>query len=109
MGQPFGLVAKIGMNNAWCGLETLFKEVHNLVDIPLEGCPDMFVHEGSLSLGSNHVIPNALDHFHVSTMRSQPSSSSLELDYNVPIGNFEICDSNIDLGLENNVLNMWEQ
>jgi len=87
VGEPFGFVARMGMNNACCGLETSFEEVHNLVDIPLEGCLDMFVHEGSPRLGSNHVIPNPLDHFHVSTMRSQPSSSSPALDYNVPIGN----------------------
>jgi len=106
VGEPFGLVARIGMNNVGCGLENSFEEVHNLVDIPSEGCPNMFVHERSPNLGSNHVIPNSLDHFHVPTMRSQPSSSSPELDYNVPIGNFVICDSNINLGLENNVLNM---
>jgi len=60
--EPFGLGSGFGMDNACCGLETLFDEMHNLVDTPLEGCNDMFMHEGSPSLGSNHVIPNPLEH-----------------------------------------------
>jgi len=38
-------------------------------------------------------------------MFSQPSFS-LELDFDVPIDNFEICDSNVDMGNKDNVLNM---
>ena len=38
-------------------------------------------------------------------MCSQPSSSP-ELDFDVPIDNFEICDSNVDLDHENNMLNV---
>ena len=49
MGEPFGLVARFGMNNACCGLKTPFAGVHQLVDTPLEGSRDMFVHEGSLA------------------------------------------------------------
>ena len=75
VGEPFGLVANFDMNNTCCGLETPFEEVHNLVDTPLEGCHDMFVHEGSPSLGSNHVIPNSLEHSYVSPVCSQPSFS----------------------------------
>ena len=36
---------------------------------------------------------------------SQPSFSP-EYTYDVPIDNFEICDSNVDLGNENSVLNV---
>jgi len=44
VGEPFRLVARLGMNNAYCGLETPFEEVHHLVKTPLERCRDMFVH-----------------------------------------------------------------
>jgi len=73
MGEAFGLVARFGMNNACCGLETPFDEVHHLVDTLLEGCHHMFVHEGSLSLSCDDVIPNPLEHSHTSPMCSQPS------------------------------------
>jgi len=105
VGEPFGLVASFGMDNACCWLETSFDEVHNLVDIPLEGCHDMFVHEGSSSLGSNHIIPNSLEHSHVSTFCSQPSLLA-EFHFDVPIDNFVICDFNVDLGNANNMLNV---
>jgi len=105
VGELFGLVARIGMNNACCGLEISFDEVHNLVDTPLEGCSDMFMHEKSPSLGSNHVVPNPLEHSHVSTFCSQPSLS-LEFHFEVPIDNFVICDFNVDLGNANNMLNV---
>ena len=60
VGEPFGLVARFGMNNACCGLETRFEEVHHLDKTSLEGCHDMFVHEGSPSLVCHDVIPNSL-------------------------------------------------
>jgi len=100
VGEPFGLVAKIGMNNALGGLETPFEEVHTLVFTPLKGCRDIFVHEGSSSLACDNVVPNPLEHFHVSTFCSQPSSSP-ENTYDVPIDNFELCDGNVDMGNAN--------
>ena len=60
MGEPFGLVTRLGINNACCGLETLFEEVHHLVETPLEGCRDMFVHEGSPKLVCDDDIPPIL-------------------------------------------------
>ena len=63
----------------------------NLVDTPLEGCSDMFMHERSPSIGSNHVIPNPLEHFHDSIMCSQPSLSP-ELDFDVPKDISNLCD-----------------
>jgi len=104
VGEPFGLVARFGMNNACYGLETPFEEARNLVDTPLEGCRDMFVHEGSPRLGCDDVIRNFLEHSRVSPMYSQPSFSP-ELDFDVPIDNFEICDSNVDMGSKDNALN----
>ena len=85
MGELSRQGASFGMNNALCRLETPLEVVHNLVSTPLERLHAMFVHEGSPSLGSNHVIPNPLYYFHVSTMRSQPSSSFPELDFDMPL------------------------
>ena len=64
--EPLGLVARIGMNNACCELETSFEDVHNLVYTPLEGCRDMFVRGGCPSLGCGDAIPNSLERSHVS-------------------------------------------
>ena len=60
MGKSFGLGASFGMNNALCELEDTFDTEHNLVDTPLKGCRDVFMHEGSPSLASNHDSPNPL-------------------------------------------------
>ena len=65
------------MNNALCGLEDTFDMEYNLVDTPLEGCHDMFVHEGSSSLGCDKDSPNPLKHSHVSPMCSQPHFSPI--------------------------------
>ena len=43
VGEPFGLGASFGMNNALCGLQDTFDMEHNLVDTPLEECPDVFI------------------------------------------------------------------
>ena len=77
---------------------------HDVVNTSLEGCHDMFMHEGSPSLGCNDVIPNPLD-FHVSTMCLQPSSFP-ELDFDVPIDRFKLCDFNVDLGYDDNMFHM---
>jgi len=97
VGEPSHLGVSFGMNNALCGLEDTFNMEHNLVDTPLEGCRDVFVDGGSPNLDSNYVRPNPLEHSHVSPLYSQPSFSP-KLDFDVPIDNFEICDSNVDMG-----------
>ena len=66
-GEPFGLVARFDINNAFRGLEDAFDMEHNLVDTPLEGCHDMFVYEGSPSLGCVDAIPNFLERSDVFT------------------------------------------
>jgi len=105
VGEPLGLVSSFGMSNVLCGLEDTFNVEHNLVDTPLEGCRDVFLHKGSPSLVDDNVIPNSLEHSHVSTFCSPPSFS-LELDFDVPIDNFEICDCNVDLGHANYIFHM---
>jgi len=94
------------INNDLCGFEDTLDREHSLFDTPLEGCREVFVHEGTFSFVCDNVIPNSLEQYHVSTMCSQPSLSSPELDYDVPIDNFEICDSKIDMGSADNMLNM---
>ena len=105
VGEPFGLVTSSGMSSAICGLEDTFNIEHNLVDTPSEGCRDAFLHKESPSLAYDNVIPNFLEHSHVSSFCSPPSFSS-ELGFDVPIDNFEICDSNVDLGHEDNMFHM---
>jgi len=61
--------------------------------------------EESPSLSYYNVIPNSLEHSHVSTFYSPPSFSP-ELDFDVPIDNLEICDLNVDMGHENNLFNV---
>ena len=50
VGEPFGLVARFSMSNACYRLGTPFVELHHLAETPLEGCRDMFMHDGSLPL-----------------------------------------------------------
>jgi len=104
VGECFTLVARFGMNNACCGLEDTFNMEQNLVDTPLEECRDAFVHEESLNLACDNVLPSLLDSSHVYTFCSQPSFSP-ELDSDVLIDNFEICDSNVDMGYKDNMFN----
>jgi len=104
-GESFGLVSSFGMSNALCGLEDTFNVEHNLVDTPLEGCGDVFLHKGSPSLAYDKVIPNSLEHSHVFTFCS-PLLFAPELDFDVPIDNFEICDYNVHLGHEDNMFHM---
>ena len=101
VGESVGLGVSFDMDNAFCGYRG-----HNLVDTPLEGCHDIFAHEGFPSLFCDDAIPISLERFHVSPMLSQPSSSSPELAFDVPIDNSEICESNVDVGNEDNMFNV---
>jgi len=103
-GEPFGYVAGLSGVNACLESEINFNEMHDLARTPLEACHDMFVHERSPNLGSNHVIPNPFKHSHVSTMLLQPSFS-LGLDFDVPNYISKLHDSSIDMGNVENVLN----
>ena len=87
------------------GVRGTFNEVHNLVRTPFR-CVVMYLCVRNLlalvmimlSLISL-IIPVSL------TMCSPPSSSP-KYYLDVPIDNCEICDSNVDLGYEDNTLNM---
>jgi len=103
-GESFGYAANLGLDNALCGLEETLGRDPNLVYTPLEGCQDLFVHEGSSSLIYENVIPNSHEPYHVSTFSSPPSSSSPELAFDVPNNISEINDSNVDLGHEKHMV-----
>ena len=78
----------------------------DLVETPLEGSRDVLVHEESPIVGfHNIVLPNPLNHSHVSPTCSQPPISP-EYSLDVPIDNPKICDPNIDLGYEDKMFNM---
>jgi len=79
--------------------------VYDLVRTPLEESRDVFVREESLSLGFNYAFFNLLDHFHVSPICSLPSISPKH-SLDVPNDNLMICDSNVDLGHEDNIFSM---
>jgi len=105
VGEPFGLSTNFGMNNALYGLEATFDMEHNPVNIPLEGCRDVFMHEESPSLACENVLLSLLEHSHVSTFCSQPSFSPKHT-YDVPIDNFDICDSNGEMANADNMFQM---
>ena len=83
-GEHLGYATRFSRDNALCGFEDMLDREHNLVDTPLKGCRDLFVHEGSPSLTYENVIPSSLEHSHASTLCSPPSLSSPELDLDVP-------------------------
>ena len=63
------------------------------------------MHEGFPSLACENVFLSPLEHSHVSTFCSAPSFFS-EYTYDVSIDNFEICDSNIDMGYADNIFHV---
>jgi len=53
--------------------EDTLKEVYDLFETPLEGSRHVFVHKDFPSLDFNNIVlPNPLDHSHVSPVCSQP-------------------------------------
>jgi len=104
-GEPFGYDARLNGVSACLESKDAFDVVHNLVDTPLEGCRDMFVHGGSPGLGRDDVIRIPLEHSHVSLMCSQPSFFP-EYSVDVPNDIFKLCDSNVDMGYADKMFNM---
>ena len=98
MGESFGVVARFSITDACFELEDTFEEVHDLVETPLEGSHDVFVHMEFPSLDFNNIVShNPIDHSHVSPICSLPSLSP---------ENPMIFDANIDLGYEDNMFSM---
>jgi len=90
VGEPFGF-ARFDDVSACLELEGNFDEMHDLVRTPLEAHYDVFVYEESSSLSSNYVIPNPIEHTHVSLMCLQPSFF-LEYFVDVPNDISKLCD-----------------
>ena len=72
-GDPFEGVTRFSVVDTFFELKDILDEVHDLVEMPLEGSRDVFIYEESTSLGCNNVLPNLLDHSHVSPICSLPS------------------------------------
>ena len=88
-GDPFRFDARFSIANACLESADTFDEVLDLDKAPLEGPCDVFMHEESPSLGfDDSVIPNPLDHSHVSLMCSQPSPS-LKYFIDTPIESYD--------------------
>ena len=68
MAKPFGVVAKFV--DACFESRDTFDKVHDLVETPLEGSCDVFVHKDFPSLDSNIVLPNPLNHSYASPLYS---------------------------------------
>ena len=95
----FGVVARFDVVDACFKSVDFLDEVYDLDKTHLKGLSDVFMHEVSASLGfGNIVLPNPLNHSHVSPICSQPCIS-LEYSLERPIDNPKICDSNVDLAL----------
>jgi len=87
-------------------LEDTLDKVCDLVQIPLEGLHDKFMHEKSSSLGfDDTILSNPLDHSHASSFCSLPSHSP-EYYIDTRIENLMIFGANVDLGSMNNMFNM---
>ena len=76
VGEPLGFVAGFDVADACFKSEDILDEVHDLVEMPLVGSRDVFMHEESpfLSFDKN-VLSNPLGHSHISPVYIQPSFS----------------------------------
>jgi len=45
MGEPFGIVARFAITDAYSESKDISDEVHDLVETPLEGPCDVFLHK----------------------------------------------------------------
>ena len=75
MGKHFGRFARFSVADACFESEDILDEVHDLVEILLEGSRDVFMHKESSSFCFNYAFPNPLDHSYVSPICSLPSPS----------------------------------
>jgi len=105
-GDPLGFDARFDFADACFELEDIFDKVLDLGKTPLGGALDVLVHEESPSLGFHDIVlPNPLDHSHVSPTCLQHFISP-EYSLDAPIDNHKICDSNVELGHDDNEFNV---
>jgi len=70
VGEPFRVVARFSVAGACFESEDALDEVHDLIATRLEGSCDVLMQEDLPSLGYDIVLPNPLDHPHVSPLCS---------------------------------------
>ena len=105
-GEAFGFIARFNVTNVCFKLEDTFHKVLDLVETPLEGSHDAFMHEESPNLDYDDIgLPNPFDHSYVSPICSLPSPSP-EYYIGTPIKNSMIFDATIDLGSVDNTFSM---
>jgi len=73
--ELFGFVIKFNVVDAYFESEDTLYEVYNIVETPLKGSRDLFMHEDFPSPVCDIIIPNLPDHFDVSPLCSLPSPS----------------------------------
>jgi len=106
LSEPFRFIARFDVDDACFELEDILDEVHHLDETPLEGLRGVLMHMESPSLGfDNIILPNPLDHSHVSPMCSQ-SSPYPEYYIDTPVDDHIIYGTNFDLGDEDNMFSM---
>jgi len=72
--ESFGFINRFIVADTCFESEDTLDEVYDLDETPLEESCDVFMHEESPSLGFNNIVlPNSLNHSHVSPIYSQPS------------------------------------
>ena len=104
--EPFGFDVTFDFFDACFKSKDILDEVHGLAETPLEVSRDVFMNEESPSLGfDNNILPNPLDHSHVSPICSLHSPSP-EYYIDMPIENPMIFYANNDLGYEDNMFSM---
>jgi len=104
--EPFGFDVTFDFFDACFKSKDILDEVHGLAETPLEVSRDVFMNEESPSLGfDNNILPNPLDHSHVSPICSLPSISP-EYSLDAPFDSPKLCDSNVELGYAGKMFNM---
>jgi len=105
--EPFGGVARFSIVDACFRSENTLEELHYLIETPLDGSRDVFVHKDFPNLDFNNIIyATTIYHSHVSPIYSLPSPSP-EYYLAELIGNPIIYDTNIDLGYEDNTFSVF--
>jgi len=105
-GDSFRGVVRSGVVDACFESEDIFDEAHDRAETPLKGSGDVFVRKECPNLSfDDSVIPNLLKHSLVFPICLQPSILP-EYSLDTPVDNPKVCDSNVDLGHEDNEFNV---
>ena len=89
--EPFGIIARFIIVDAYFESKDSFDEVHDLAETPLEGSHDVFMHEEFPSFNYDNILPNCLDHSYAFPLCSLATPSP-EHYIDALIDNPMICD-----------------